>query len=232
MKRLLLAAAALFTLVALAGAVGLPDLAGAQDASDESDTITVSGVGSVESVPNEATMSFGVETRRPTAKAAVAATGDEMRRVINALRQAGAREIRTEWVSVYPVSNSEDGSVDGFSASNSVSATVDADDAAALIDAAAEAGANQISGPGMSASNAEELYRQALAKAVGEARERAQVLAKAAGRSLGEISSIVEGSAANPLPYAERAALDAASTPIVPGEQETTATVSVTFDLR
>ena len=40
-----------------------------------------------------------------------------------------------------------------------------------------------------------------------------------------------EGSAATPLPYAERAALDA-STPIVPGEQETTATVSVTFSLR
>ncbi len=32
MKRLLLVVAALFTLVALAGAVGLPDLAGAQDA--------------------------------------------------------------------------------------------------------------------------------------------------------------------------------------------------------
>ena len=57
------------------------------------------------------------------------------------------------------------------------------------------------------------------------------MLAKAAGRSLGEITAIVEGSGAMPLPYAERAALDA-STPIVAGEQETTATVSVTFSLR
>jgi uncharacterized protein YggE len=231
-KRLLLAAAALFALVALAGAVGLPDLAGAQDASDEGDSITVTGVGSVESTPNEATMSFGVETRRPTAKAAVAANGDEMRSVINALRQAGARDIATQWVSVWPVSSGEDGRIDGYTASNSVSATVDADDAAALIDAAAEAGANQISGPGMSASNAEELYRKALADAVSEARERAQVLAKASGRSLGEISSIVEGGGSNPIPYAERAALDTASTPIVPGEQETSATVTVTFELR
>ena len=107
----------------------------------------------------------------------------------------------------------------------------DVGEAASLIDAAVEAGANSISGPGLSSSNSEELYRQALAKAVGEARERAQVLAKAAGRSVGEIESIVEGSAAMPLPYAERAALDA-SVPIVPGEQETTATVSVTFSLR
>ena len=233
MKRLLLAAAALFALVALAGAVGLPDLAGAQDAGDEGDSITVSGVGSVESTPNEAQMSFGVETQRPTAKAAVDANGDEMRRVINALRQAGARELATQWVSVYPVTSGEDGTVTAYNASNSVTAVIDAGDAAALIDAATEAGANQVSGPGLSSSNAEELYREALADAVADARERAQVLAKASGRSLGGISSIVEGGGSNPIPYAERAALDtAASTPVVPGEQETSATVTVTFDLR
>jgi hypothetical protein len=232
MKRLLLVVAALFTLVALAGAVGLPDLAGAQDASDATDSITVTGVGSVEAVPDEAQMSFGVETRRPTAKAAVAANADEMRKVINALRQAGGRELVTQWVSVYPISNGEDGTIDGYSASNSVSATSDVADAPALIDAAAEAGANQVSGPGLSSSNAEALYRQALGKAVAEARARAEVLAKAAGRSLGEVTSIVEGGAqAMPL-YREAADAALASTPIIPGEQETTASISVTFDLR
>ena len=230
MKRLFLLAAAGLAIVAFAGSVGLPDLAGAQDAADSEDTVTASGVGSVHAVPNEAQMSFGVETRAPTAKAAVAANGDALRKVLNALRGAGAREIATQYVSVYPVTG-ENGTIDGYSASNSVSAVSDVGDAPGLIDAAVEAGANQVSGPGMSSTNAEELYRQALAKAIGEARERAQVLAKAAGRSLGEITSIVEGSAATPLPYAERAALDA-STPIVPGEQETSATVSVTFSLR
>jgi uncharacterized protein len=231
MRRLLLAAAALFTLVALAGAVGLPDLAGAQDADDEGDSITVTGVGTVDSVPNEAQMSFGVQTQRPTAKAAVAANADEMRRVINALRQAGAREMATEWVSVYPVSNGEDGSITAYNTSNSVSAVIDADEAAGLIDAATEAGANSVSGPGLSSSNAEELYRKALADAVDEALARAQVLAKASGRSLGEISAIVEGGGSMPMPYAERLAADSA-TPIVPGEQETSATVTVTFELR
>jgi len=229
MKRLLLLAAAGLAVVSLAGAVGLPDLAGAQDADGE-DTVTASGVGTATAVPNEAQMSFGVESRAATAKAAVAANADAMRTVINALRQARAREIATQWVSVYPVSR-DDGGIDGYTASNSVSAVSDVGEAGSLIDAAVEAGANSISGPGLSSSSSEELYRQALAKAVSEARERAQVLAKAAGRSVGEITAIVEGSAATPLPYAERAALDA-SMPIVPGEQETTATVSVTFSLR
>jgi len=231
MKRLLLAVAAGLTVVALAGAVGLPDLAGAQDASSTPDTLTVNGLGTVKAVPDEAQMSFGVETRRPTAQAAVAANADAMRKVINALRQAGAREIATQWVSVYPYM-SDGTTIEGYSASNSVSAVSDVDDAAGLIDAAAEAGANQVSGPGLSSSNAEELYRQALAKAVADARLRADVLAKASGRSLGQITAIVEGGAATPLPYAERAALGAGSSPIVPGQQETSASITVTFSLR
>ena len=231
MRRLLLAVAAGLTLVALAGAVGLPDLAGAQDAGPVEDTVTVSGVGSVKAVPDEAQMSFGVETRRPTAQAAVAANADAMRKVINALRQAGAREITTQWVSVYPF-NRNDGTIEGYSSSNSVSAVSDVEDAPDLIDAAAEAGANQISGPGLSSSSAEALYRQALADAVADARARAEVLAKAAGRSLGEITAIVEGGA-QPVPVYRAAAADAAaSTPIVPGQQETAATISLTFALR
>jgi len=231
MKRLLLAVAAGLTVVALAGAVGLPDLAGAQDAAPADDTVTVSGVGIVKAVPDEAQMSFGAETRRPTAQAAVAANADAMRKVINALRQAGAREIATQWVSVYPFTR-QDGTIEGYSASNSVSAVSDVDDAPGLIDAAAEAGANQISGPGLSSSNAEALYRQALAKAVADSRLRAEVLAKAAGRSLGEITTIVEGGA-QPTPLYREAALGGdASTPIVPGQQETSASISVTFSLR
>jgi uncharacterized protein YggE len=232
MKRLFLLVAAGLTVVALAGAVGLPDLAGAQDPADTEDSITVSGVGSVDAVPNEATMSFGTETRRPTAEAAVAANADAMRKIINALRQAGGRELRTEWVSVYPYTDAS-GSVNGYTASNSVSAVSDVGDAPALIDAATEAGANQISGPGLSSSNAEALYRQALAKAVADARLSAEALAKAAGRSLGPITVIVEGGASQPEPLyrAEAQAADSA-TPIVPGEHETSATVSVTFSLR
>ena len=155
-----------------------------------------------------------------------------MRRILNALRQAGGRELATQWVSVYPVTD-ETSQVREYAASNSVSAVSDVDDAPALIDAAAEAGANQISGPGLSSSNVEALYRQALAKAIADARLNAEVLAKAAGRSLGEITTIVEGGASQPQPlFREAAGAADSSTPIVPGEQETAATVSVTFSLR
>jgi uncharacterized protein len=232
MKRLALLTAAGLAVVALAGAVGLPDLAGAQDPATEADSITTTGVGTVDAVPNEAQMSFGAETRRPTAQGAVAANADAMRKIINALRQAGGRELATHWVSVYPHTD-DTGQVDGYAASNSVSAVSDVADAPKLIDAAAEAGANQISGPGLSSSNAEVLYRQALAKAVDAARLNAEALAKASGRSLGAITTIVEGASTSPEPMYRMAAQAADSaTPIVPGEQKTSAAVTVTFSLR
>ncbi len=231
MRRLLLVVAVGLTLVALAGAVGLPDLAGAQDPAPTADSITVTGLGSVTAVPDEAQMSFGVETRGATAKAAVAANADAMRGVINALRQSGARKIATEWVSVYP-STGANGDVTGYAASNSVSTVADASDAPGVIDAAVGAGANDVSGPGLSSSDADALYRHALSKAVDEARLRAQALAKAAGRSLGPITTMVEGGAEPTPMYRAAAQAGDASTPIVPGEQETTATVSVTFSLR
>jgi uncharacterized protein YggE len=230
MKRLLLLALASLGLIALAGAVGLPGRAVAQAGDPSADTVTVTGTGTVSAAPDEARMSFGVETRRPTAQAAVAANGDAMRKVVAALRQAGAREIATQWVSVYPFT-AEDGTVQGYAASNSVSAVSDVETAPALIDAASAAGANQVSGPGLTSTNADALYRQALAKAVDDARAHADVLAKAAGRPLGPITAIVEGGA-QPVPLSAKADAVSSGTPIEPGQQETTATVSVTFSLR
>jgi uncharacterized protein YggE len=231
MTRLLLAVPALLAVVALAGTVGPPDAARAEETPATQKTVTVAGVGSVALVPNEAELSFGVETRGATAKAALEANGVAMRKIIAALREAGARDLATQYVSVWPVTR-DTGVIEGYSASNSVSATTDVERAGDLIDAAAEAGANQVSGPGMSRSDSDRVYRQALADAVKDARERAQVLAKAAGQALGEITAMSEGGP-TAIPYYEKTALAAdAATPIVPGKQETSATVSVTFELR
>lgn len=232
MKRLLLAVPALLAVVALAGALGPPDFAQAEEPAATSDVVVVTGVGSVKAVPDEAELAFGVESRGATAKAALEANGDAMRRIIAALRVAGARDLQTQYVSVWPVVQ-ESGSISGYSASNSVSATTDVARAGDLIDAATGAGANNVSGPEMSQSDADRVYRQALAKAVTDARERAEVLAKAAGRTLGAITKISEGAGEAPIPYYERATATAdAATPIVPGKKETSASVSVTFELR
>ena len=94
------------------------------------------------------------------------------------------------------------------------------------------AGANQVYGPSLSSGDQTEQYRQALKTAVANARANAQVLAAAANLSLGRVTAIAESSS-GPQPLAEAANKAAAfdSTPIEPGTQQTTASVTVTFSV-
>ncbi|MBA3348026.1 MAG: SIMPL domain-containing protein [Actinobacteria bacterium] len=233
MKRLLITLTSLLAIAALAAIVHAGDAPAA--AGDAIDGITVQGTASVSAVPDRAQLWFGVESQGATAKAALAANGIEMRKVIAALRAAGATDLKTQSVNLNPRygdAAAGGGSVQGFTASNSVSATLaKVGRAGSVIDAAVAAGANQVSGPSLSNANPGELYRQALRAAVGEARTSAQALAAASGLTLGRITAVVEaGSAPTPLyAAASKEADEAGSTPIEPGQQEVSASVTVTF---
>jgi hypothetical protein len=230
MRRIVIAATLLLAAAALAG-VARPERAAAVDpAPAAQDTVTVSGSASVGAVPDVALLSLGVDSRADTARGALAANGNEMRRVIDAVRAAGGRNVSTQSVSLSPQFGPK-GAVTGYAAGNVVVATIDVARAGAVIDAAVEAGANQVYGPAMSNSDRAKLYGRALKGAVADARERARILAAAAGRSLGKVKTIVESSGYQPVTMASKAAADS-GTPIVAGEQEITASVSVTFELR
>lgn len=223
------AAVGLVAAAVAAFAVLQPSGAQAVDPPASTDTVTVSGEGAVLAVPDRAEISAGVETRAQTARAALQANATAMARVIAALKAGGGADVTTQSVSLSP-SFDDQGSPNGFVASNIASATVAFDKAGSLIDAAVAAGANTVYGPSASRSDADALYRQALAKAVDDAAQRAAVLARAAGRELGRVTAISESGAA-PVPFAAKAAADA-STPVESGPQETTASVSVTYELR
>lgn len=229
MKRLAIAAALLLAAAALAG-VARPEGARAVEGASDGDSVTATGSATVSSTPNRAVLSLGVESRADTARQAIAANGKEMRKVIAAVVAAGGRDVSTQSVSLSPVTN-ESGAVTGFAASNVVTATVDVGKAGAVIDAAVDAGANQAWGPSLSSSDQRSLYLQALKAAVGDAREKAGVLAEASGRSLGKVQTVVEGGGDAPVAFAAKAADSGGDTPVVAGSQETTATVTVTFAL-
>ena len=153
-----------------------------------------------------------------------------MRRVIAAVKAAGGTDLKTQSVSLSPRYN-ERNEVQAFVATNTVSATIkEIAKAGALIDAAVNAGANQVYGPSLSRGDQSGLYRNALKAAVADARASAQALASASNLSLGRITAIVEGGGApQPIPFAAEKAMDAGSTPIEPGTQQVSAVVSVTF---
>ena len=219
---------------AVLSGIGRPEAARGVEPAADARGITTSGTGTVETVPDRASFSFGVETLGETAREALAANGTSVRRVIEALRDAGVdlRDIRTQQISIYPRYADEARAVVGYTASNSVHAQIDGiARAGAVVDAAVGAGANQVSGPMLDRSDREELGHDALRRAVADARAKAEVLADAAGVSLGRVVAVVEGAGAGPpLPYYERAAAaDASGTPVEPGTERVEATVTVTF---
>ena len=217
--------------VVLAAALAAATLPGsAASAAAEAGGITVQGTASVTSVPDRAELSFGVESQGQTARAALAANATEMRRVIAAVKAAGGTDVKTQSVLLSPRYN-ETNEVQAFVATDSVSATIkDLAKAGAVIDAAVNAGANQVYGPSLSTGDQTELYRQALKAAVANARANAQVLAAAANVSLGRVTAIVEnGGGPQPLAYAADKAMAVESTPIESGTQQTAASISVTF---
>ena len=226
---MLLIAAPLVVALGLA-AITLPR--SASSAAAEAGGITVQGTASVTSVPDRAELSFGVESKGASARSALSANAAEMRRVIAALKAAGATDVKTQYVSLSPQYN-EKSEAQGFVATNTVSATIkELAKAGAVIDAAVNAGANQVYGPSLSHGDQDELYRQALRAAVANARANAQVLASAANVSLGRVTTIVEGgNAPQPVPFAAADKAMAESTPIEPGTQQTTASVTVTFSV-
>jgi uncharacterized protein len=228
-KRILPAAAALFALAALVGVLR-PDGAGAADPTAATHTVTVTGTGVVSAVPDTAEIEAGVETRAATARAALAANGAAMQKVISALGANGGKDVTTDTVSLSP-SYDDNGRATGFVASNLASARTSLDGAGALIDAAVAAGATTVSGPELSRSDADALSRRALAEAVDDAKARAEILAKAAGRTLGDVTAIAEAGSA-PMPVYAKASAAQDATPVVSGPQDTTAQVTVTYELR
>jgi uncharacterized protein len=227
---LLAAAVALVAIVALAG-VGRPEAARG-DAGATADSVTTTGHGVITVAPDEATVTAGVHTQATTAAEALSQNSARMNDVIAALKAHGGKDLQTQQVSLYPQSK-DDGTITGYTADDSVSASASIPDAGALIDAAVGAGANTVSGPTLSISDQDARYRDALKKAVEDARAKALALADAGGFGLGPVSTVVEqtSSAPQPLFAAGTAAKDAA-TPIEPGTQDVAADVTVTFSIR
>lgn len=201
-------------------------------ASGQARSLTVTSAASATAVPDSAAFSFGVTSQAKTAAGALNANGVDMRKVIAAIKGAGvaAKDIQTESVSLSPRYSGNGEDIVGYTASNTVNAQIKGvARVGGVIDAAVNAGANQVFGPSFTVSQQAILYRRALRNAVAAARVKASSLAGAAHVKLGPVRSIVEVSS-SPVPIAEKAA--AAATPIEAGTQSIEASVTVEFSIR
>jgi uncharacterized protein YggE len=120
----------------------------------------------------------------------------------------------------------------GFRASNQVTIKIhEIDKLAQVIDQMIAAGANEISGVRFAVSSPAQVLDETRAKAVEDARRKAEIYVRAAGASLGPVVHISEDEAL-PAPVLRAAPQAAAGVTIAPGEETLRARLTVTYELR
>lgn len=198
----------------------------------EGNTVTAIGSGSVALVPDMASFSVGITTQDALITTAQHANNAAMNAVINALAALGvAREdMQTEWYSVYPVYDYQTNTptVTGYEVSNTVTVIVRAlDQMPALLDAAVEAGANNVYSLSFQSSQQAMAYDQALKAAAQDALRKAALMAQAVGKEAGALLSLTENGAST-VRFMESAAYALDSSYAVPIE---TGLISVTAEV-
>jgi len=235
------ATAALLAALALA----LVALAGCGEASTTpagavANTVTASGAGTTQAVPDTAEMSFGVTTMSPNAKSALDEAAKSAEQIGSAVKKQGIadEDIQTQDVSVYPQTVDQDGKqvITDYQASLSVRVKVrDIAKLGEIISAANAAGANNISGPTFTIDDPAPARAMAIEEAVADARKSAEAMAKAAGKSVGAVLSMSSsdvGLVPGPMYSTSDMAGAAKDVPIEPGQLDITASVVVVFELK
>ena len=207
--------------------------------------ISVSGEASVSIAPDLAQVEGGVTSEAKTAREASDANNAAMGKVLLALKSAGIEEkdYQTSRLSLQPqYAQATQGrtvspQITGYRASNRVTIKVrDVTKVANVIDTLVGAGANEVGGINFIVSQASKALDEARAKAVADARRKAEIYAKAAGVTLGEPLSITEEGAAPPVVFRSKMAAPMAAgnapTPVAPGEELLSITVNVSWAIK
>ncbi len=201
--------------------------------------VSVTGQGQVTAEPDMATIRIGVTHEDEEAKVAMDRTADAATKVLTQLEAAGLdpRDVQTGSVSLNPVwtnrgSSNEPARITGFVATISVTARVrDLDSLGSVLDAVINDGANQLGGIEFGIQDPAPLMEQARRNAVADGQAKADVLADAAGITLGPLQSMSEGGVARPQGVMMAMEARDASIPIAAGELTLSATVSMVYQI-
>jgi uncharacterized protein YggE len=223
-------------LVAALVLLTMPQVSNAQ-AAPEPRTISVTATATVDAVPDMAVLNLGVTHEAKQAGDAMSMVSDSLRAVFARLEEAGIapRDMQTTGLSLSPVWSNYDGSngdrrrITGYTASNGVTVRVrDLDALGGLLDTVIADGANRLDGLRFDLQEPDPLMDEARRQAVAQARARAELLAGAAGVTLGPLRSLSEQSDRPRPMQMEMASMSRGSDmPIAGGEIGLSATVSM-----
>jgi len=213
-------------------------------AIDKENILTATGTGKVSIKPDVAYIEMGVMTMNKDAQKAQEDNKNTMNKVIAKLKSMGIdeKDIQTSAYNINPQYNYYDNkqTLEGYQVENIVKVTVrNIDKVGDILDAAAKEGINRSYGIRFGVLDTDSVYKQALQKAIDNAKGKAEVMAKQAGVTLKKPVAIYEGDAPVNIYQRSGIAFDmgekaslAASVPISSGELEIHANVVVVYQIQ
>lgn len=206
---------------------------------DESlSTLVVSGFGeSEEAKPDIGQVSLTIRTEEKTAAKASSENARITQNVLGVLAGLGIPkdDIETTSFNISPDFKFDNGksTIIGYVAINSLSVEVQVDKVGTLIDSVTATEDISLGSINfrLNKENSTKKLNEALTKAVQNARDKADTIAKAAGVKVGDVKNISESSGTGIIPFSKAGFAEASATEIIPGEISVSASVSVTYTL-
>lgn len=223
--------------------LGLALLASPTMADEVSREVAVSGEGEISVVPDQATLTMGVEIRAREMEPAKQQVGQIVSEFLKLADRMNIdkKQLNTSQLTIRPEydwnSTNRQRRLTGFYVARQIRVELkDLEKIGPLMERATSIGVNQVNGPFLGSSREDELHREALKIAAEDARRNAQVLATSLGASLGPVRSIRAGNVSPPAPPRPQARMmmaDAASAEqsYEVGEMNFNARVEAVFDL-
>lgn len=216
------------------------------------DTITVSGTGSAHVAPDVAHITFTVQNDATTVADAQAATTKQANAAIAYAKEQkiADKDIKTLSYNIYPqysypepcvagsLCPTRTPKITGYQVSETVQLTVrDLDATGTILGGLGSLGVQNVSGPSLSLDDPTAGYTAARADAIAQAKTQAETLANQLGVRLGRIVNFSEsnGGYSYPVAYGMGATSkdSVEATPSIPtGENEYSANVSITYEIR
>jgi hypothetical protein len=205
-------------------------------------SITVHGEATISAEPDLAQIDIGVVTQAPSAPEASKENAERLTRVLTEVKKILGKddEAKTSGYSLTPTYRYPKGGkpeIVGYNASNTVRIkSVRLDQVGRLIDAAMQAGANNVNRLVFTLRDEQAAQLDALRAASAKAKVKAEAIAGSLGLKIVKIASITEGERAIQPVFrqtmaARGEALAAAPTPVEPGTVEIRSTVTLTAEV-
>ncbi len=215
----------------------------AQESQSGKRTLSVTGNGKADAAPDVAYLTLSVETIAKNASQAVKDNAETTNKVLGVIKAKLGKNDKVSIAGynlapVYQYNNQTNkNEFNGYRASNRIIVEAhNLKELGTIIDATAQAGLNNIESLSFDTTKRDEFRREALTRAVNDAKTTAETLAKAAGVKITKILQLAP-SFDYPVPVyrdyalAKEAAPAAPPTPIEPGDISVSASVNIVFEI-